>query len=65
MVGYSQVEVLGPDGLAVALQAAVGLLGGQGLFEALAPVSTLLQPGHDHLGQVLLEPLEVLPEAVT
>lgn len=35
-------------------------LGGQGPSEAA--VSTLLQTGHNHLSQILLEPLEVLPE---
>lgn len=64
VVGDSQVEVLRR---AVALQAAARLpptdFGGQclPLLEALPP-ATLLQTGHDHLGQVLLEPLEVLPE---
>lgn len=61
VVSDSQVEVLWRT---VHLQAAVCLppkdFSGQGLFEA--PVFTLLQTGHDHLRQVLLEPLEVLPE---
>lgn len=63
-VSDSQVEVLRQ---AVPLQAAVSLsptdFGGQGLpvFKALTPNSTVLQTGHYHLRQVLLEPLEVLP----
>lgn len=56
---------------AVLPQAAVGVSpadsGGQGLplFEALPSGSVLLQAGHDHVCQVLLEPLEVLPETNT
>lgn len=67
VVSNSQVEVLW---LTVSLQAAVGLpmtyFGGQGLplLKALPALSTLFKTGHDHLGKVLLEPLEVLPEIV-
>ena len=52
------------------LHAAVGVspadFGGQSLplFKALFAGSALLQTGHDHLCQILPEPLEVLPEAV-
>ena len=53
---------------AVPLQAPAGRppmdFGGQGLFEVAAPVPTRLQTGHNHLGKVLLEALEVLPKTV-
>lgn len=63
VVGDSQVEVFGG---ALSLQAAAGFSpsGGQRfpLFKALSAFAALFQAGHDHLCQVLLQSLAVLPE---